>query len=167
MMTSEIHPVSPEPNLAGIPSRLRIRFGLVITVLGLLMFLLGARPSIIGLDSSPEVSFGQIAFTLVGLAIICLGGFFCLMTFWKNGSRTLAADIGSRLVATGYVVVFFAGMADIFGITQATTKTQYFGPWQAVGVQIGEAVIALGFVLLIPYRRMTSKKPGQNPTNSG
>lgn len=123
------------------------------------MFLLGGRPSLIGLDSSPEVGFGQIAIILVGLAILCLGGILCLMAFWKNGSRTIAADIGSRLVSTGYVVVFFAGMADIFGITQSTTKTQYFGPWQAVGVQIGEAVIALGFLLLIPYRRRFSRKP--------
>ena len=128
-----------------------------MTVLGLLLVLLGARPAIFGLDSSPVVGFVQIAVFLVGLAVICMGGYISLMTFWKNGSRTIAADIGPRLVATGYVVVFFTGMADSFGITQNSIKSQYFGPWQAVGLLIGEAVIALGFLLLIPYRRRTSK----------
>jgi hypothetical protein len=43
-------------------------------------------------------------------------------------------------------------MADIFGFgSQKLPNIPYFGPWQAVGVMIGEAVIALGFILLIPY----------------
>jgi hypothetical protein len=35
----------------------------------------------------------------------------------------------------------------------------YFGPWQASGVILGQAIIALGFLLLIPprHRRYTSQ----------
>lgn len=137
---------------------MRVRFGLLLTLFGLLVFLVGARPSLFGLDRSPVVGFVQIAVFLVGLAIVCIGGYTCLMSFWKNGNRTIAADIGSRLVATGYVVAVFSGMADIFGFgTQLTPRVPVFGPWQATGVQIGEVLITIGFLLLIPIHRR--KKP--------
>ncbi|MGZ6346529.1 MAG: hypothetical protein ACXWNC_03020, partial [Anaerolineales bacterium] len=85
-------------------------------------------------------------------AIICLGGYIGLMAFWRNGERTIAAEIGSRLVATGYVVAVFAGMADVFGFgSQVPPKVPLFGPWQATGVQIGECLITIGFLLLIPF----------------
>jgi hypothetical protein len=160
MTTPEQTSVSPDTSPVGLPSRVRIRFGLTLTIFGLFLFLLGVHPGLFGLDRSPVVGFVQISVFLVGMAVICVGGYICLASFWKNGSRTIAADIGSRLVATGYVIVVFAGMADVFGIsTQGTIKTPFFGPWQAVGVQIGEAVIALGFLLLIPYRKLKAKPP--------
>jgi hypothetical protein len=99
------------------------------------------------------VGFVQISVFLVGLAIICIGGYICLMSFWRNGDRTIPAEIGSRLVATGYVVAVFSGMADVFGFgTQKPPMVPVFGPWQATGVQIGEFLITIGFLLLIPIR---------------
>jgi hypothetical protein len=120
----------------------------------LLVFLVGARPSIFGLDRSHVVGFVQISVFLVGMAIICLGGYVSLMAYWRNGDRTIPADIGTRLVTTGYVIAVFSGMADVFGFgTQLRPRVPFFGPWQATGVQVGEAVIAIGFLLLIPFRR--------------
>jgi hypothetical protein len=133
---------------------MRVRFGLLLTLLGLLVFLVGARPALFGLDRSPVVGFVQIAVFLVGLAIVCVGGYTSLMSFWRNGDRTIAADIGPRLVATGYVVAVFSGMADVFGFgTQLPPRVPVFGPWQATGVQIGEVVITIGFLLLIPIHK--------------
>jgi hypothetical protein len=158
--------ISPDTSPEGIPSRLRVRTGLSLSLLGLLVFLIGARPDLFGLDRSPVVGFVQIAVFLVGLAIICIGGYIGLMAFWRNGSRTIAADIGSRLVATGYVVAVFAGMADVFGLgTQAPPAVPVFGPWQATGVQIGEALIAVGFLLLIPFRKHA--KPNETESTPG
>jgi len=129
-----------------------MRLGLLMVILGLLIFLIGARPSLFGLDRSPVVGFVQISVFLVGLAGMCIGGYITVMAFWRNGNRTIAADIGSRLVATGYVVAVFSGMADVFGFgTQLQPRVPFFGPWQATGVQIGELLIAIGFLLLIPY----------------
>ena len=145
--------ISPDTSPQNIPSRWRIRAGLLMTLFGLIIFLLGARPVLFGLDRSPVVGFVQIAVFLVGLAIICLGGYICLMAYWRNGNRTIPADIGTRLVTTGYLIAVFSGMADVFGFgTQMWPKIPFFGPSQAIGVQIGEAVIAIGFVLLIPSR---------------
>jgi hypothetical protein len=139
----------------GIPSRMRVRFGLVLTLIGLLTFLLGARPELFGLDRSPVVGFVQIAVFLVGLAIICIGGYISLMYYWRDLERSIPADIGLRLVATGYVVAVFSGMADVFGLgSHGPPLIPVFGPLQAAGVQIGELLITIGFLLLIPiYRR--------------
>ena len=153
MMSPET--ISPSPELLSdkIPSRVRVRTGLFLVLLGLLVFLIGARPAIFGLDRSAVVGFVQIAVFLVGLAIICIGGYITLIAFWKNGQRTIPAEIGSRLVVTGYVVAVFSGMADVFGLgSEGFPKVPFFGLWQAMGVQLGEVLIAVGFLLLMPHR---------------
>ena len=139
---------------------LRVRVGLTVVILGLLIFILGADPALFNLDRSPIVGFVQIAVFLVGLAMICLGGYMVLNMLWNGKEKTIAADIGFRLVSTGYVVAVTSGMADVFGFgNQPFPAIPYFGPWQATGVMIGELLIAIGFFLLIPSRRQkTSPK---------
>ncbi len=132
----------------------RLRIGLAITILGLLVYVLGADPGLFGLDRSPVVGFVQIAVFLVGLAIICLGGYIALNALWNGSEKSIAADIGLRLVSTGYVIAVASGMADIFGFgNHPFPKIPYFGVWQAAGVILGEAMIALGFLLIIPFQR--------------
>jgi hypothetical protein len=146
-------PANNEPGSNGMPSRVRIRIGLVLAFSGFLVFLVGARPALFGLDRSPVVGFVQIEVFLVGLIIICLGGYISLMALWKNGNRTIPADIGTRLLTTGLVVAVFSGMADVFGFgTQLRPRVPLFGPWQATGVHVGEVLIAIGFLFLIPLR---------------
>lgn len=148
-----------EPIRVENPSRLRVRFSLLVSFVGLFVFLVGAKPNWLGWDRSPVVGFVQIAVFLVGLAIICLGGYIGLLSLWGGTQRTIAADIGLRLVSTGYVVAVFAGMADVFGMgTQPLPQVPYFGPLQASGVLIGQGVIALGFLMLIPYHRIIKIK---------
>jgi len=131
----------------------RINVGLAVSFLGLLIFVIGAKPVWFGWDRSPVVGFVQIAVFLFGLALICLGGYISLHALWWGNERTIMSDIGSRLVGTGYVVTVFAGLADIFGMgSQSFPNVPYFGPWQASGVLIGQCIIAIGFLLLIPYR---------------
>jgi hypothetical protein len=134
-------------------SRPRIRAGLFITLAGFFIFIVGAKPDWLGWDRSPVVGFVQIAVFLVGLAIICMGGYIGLLALWGSSQRSIAADIGLRLVSTGYVISVFAGMADVFGMgTHPLPNVPYFGPVQATGVVLGEIVIAAGFLLLIPYK---------------
>ncbi len=132
---------------------LRVRLGLILTLVGFVIFLLGADPGLFRLDRSPVTGFVQIAVFLIGLAIICLGGYICLNGLWNGDPKTIAADIGLRLVTTGYVIAVFSGMADVFGFgSQPLPQIPYFGIRQATGVMIGEAVIAVGFLLLVPPR---------------
>ena len=140
-----------ENSSISIPS---LRFGLFTTLFGFLMFSMGAKPEWFGLDRSPVVGFVQIAVFLIGLGIISLGGYIGLTALWGDDERSIAADIGLRLVATGYVLTVFTGMADVFGMgTQPLPEVPFFGPLQATGMEIGQAVIALGFLMTIRYRK--------------
>jgi len=136
----------------------RVYFSTLITLLGLLIFIIGAKPDWFGWDRSPVVGFVQIAVFLVGLAFICLGGYVGLLTLWWGRERTITGDIGTRLVGTGYVIAVFAGLADIFGMgSQSFPNIPYFGPWQATGVLVGQGIIIIGFLLFIPYRPIKPK----------
>jgi hypothetical protein len=142
----------PNPNLL---AKDRIRFGVGLTIFGFIIFIIGAKPEWLGLDRSPVVGFVQIVVFLIGLAIICLGGYVGLAALWGNEEKSIIADIGLRLVATGYVISVFTGMADIFGMSvQANPEVPFFGPWQAGGVALGMAVVALGLLMLVPYHRL-------------
>jgi hypothetical protein len=130
----------------------RVRVGLVITLFGLLVYIFGVDTALFGMDSSPVMGFIQIMVFLVGLAMICLGGFIVLNSLWNSKEKTIPADIGYRLVSTGYVIAVFTGMADVFGIgSQTYPKIPHFGIWQTVGVIVGVMTIAIGFILMIPY----------------
>jgi hypothetical protein len=145
-----------EENTAVFPGRLysrrRVRFGLITTLIGFAFFLIGTKPALFLLDRSEVIGFVQIAVFLVGLALICLGGYISLMGLWKNRRLSLAADFGTRFVATGYVIAVFAGMADVFGFgSHPLPGVPFFGELQTFGVLVGEAIIAIGFLMLIPY----------------
>ncbi len=130
----------------------RIRISLITILAGFLFFAIGTKPDLFGWDRSPVVGFVQIAMFLVGLAVMCLGGYVGILTLWWGYERTIISEIGTRMAATGFVIAVFAGLADIFGMgSQSFPQTPYFGPWQATGVLIGQGVIALGFLLFIPY----------------
>lgn len=130
----------------------RIRFSLISVLFGFFVFTVGAKPNWFGWDRSPVVGFIQIAVFLIGLALICIGGYVGLIALWGKDPRSIIADIGMRLVGTGYVVSVFTGMADIFGMgSQPLPMVPYFGPWQSGGVLIGQIVTAIGFLMMIPY----------------
>jgi hypothetical protein len=134
--------------------RQRVRLGLSTTLLGFVILLIGARPSLFGLDRSPVIGFVQIAVLLIGLAVMCIGGYLSLAALWYRQASSIPADIGLRLVTTGFVISVFSGMADIFGFgSHPLPGIPYFGPLQAAGVVIGETIIAIGFLLLIPYQQ--------------
>jgi hypothetical protein len=152
----------------------RIRIGLFLTLVGFLIFLIGARPDVFNLDISPVIGFVQIAVFVVGLAFIAIGGFISLMALWKDQQISIAADIGQRLVATGYVVAGFAGMADVFGFgSHIFPIVPSFGVWQQFGVELGEVLMAVGFLMMIPFgptylkeEFLSDKDAGNKPTAS-
>jgi hypothetical protein len=132
----------------------KVRLGLIILILGFLVFVLGVDPGIFNLDRSPIMGFVQIAVFLVGLAIMCAGGYICLNALWNRTEKSIVADIGFRLVSTGYVIAVVSGMADVFGLgSHPFPNVPYFGNLQAMGVMVGEVIIVLGFLLMIPYKR--------------
>ncbi len=159
-LPAESRSATLEPNSRPQRSRpRRMQIGLTVVLVGFIVFMLGAKPGFFGLDRSPVIGFVQIAVFLIGLAIMCIGGYINLMTLWRNTPPSIAADIGLRLVATGYVLAVFAGMADIFGFgSHPLPEVPFFGPLQATGVMLGEVMIGIGFILLLPWQRLLKKK---------
>jgi len=133
--------------------KFRANIGLGLTISGFLIFIMGADPRIVNLDRSLYVGFLQILTFSLGLAMICLGGFISFKVCQRQGStQSLAQDIGVRLVATGYLIAMVSAMADVFGFgTQAWPAVPFFGPTQASGVVAGEMIIAVGFLLYMPF----------------
>ena len=149
-----------------IKPRVRIFIGMLVVILGLLVFILGIAPGVFGLDRSQVTGFVQISVFLVGLAMICLGGYAALNALWDGRDKTISADIGYRLIATGYVFAVVSGMADVFGFgSQPSPFVPYFGAYQASGVIFGQIMIIGGFLLMIP--RSIEKKPSDDePSNT-
>jgi len=141
--------------------RPRILLGLGVVFFGVFVFALGAKPQIFGLDRSAVIGFVQIAVFISGLGIICIGGTLSLAGLWNGSPKSIASDIGQRLVSTGFVISVACGMADIFGFgTEIAPQIPTFGIWQTIGVLVGEIVIGIGFLLLIPYQRTIPGPPG-------
>lgn len=139
---------------------LKRRLGIFICVTGMLVFLLGAAPGWFGLDRSPVVGFVQIAVFIVGLGLLSLGGYFAVDALWRDTPKNIAAEIGTRLVGTGYVIALTSGLADVFGLgTRPLPSVPFFGYWQGAGVLIGEIVIIVGFILFSPYWAQRTNPP--------
>ena len=150
-----------EKNTKPTNGKFRIRLGMATMAVGLLIFLIGAMPDLFGLDRSPVIGFVQIAVFLFGLAIICLGAYISINGLWNNHPKTILADIGLRLVATGFLIAVISGMADVFGFgTQLSPQIPYYGPRQAAGVLFGEIIIIIGFVCQIPFIFGSETSPG-------
>jgi hypothetical protein len=143
----------------------RIQLGLILAVGGFLILMVGTRPDLFLLDRSPVLGFVQVAVMLVGLAVISVGGYICLGGLWKGHAPSIAAELGARIISTGYIITLFAGLADIFGLGSHPYPEfiPYFGVWQARGVQIGEGLIAIGLLLMLPYSRYAIFHSRQNP----
>jgi hypothetical protein len=134
--------------------KLRIRLCIYAILGGFLIVLLGAKPEIFGLDRSPVVGFVQITVMLIGIGIICLSGYYITHALWRGITPTITADIGERLISTGFVIALFSGMADVLGVgSQSLPNVPFFGVWQARGMEIGLGVIAIGFIMTFPYQK--------------
>ncbi len=103
------------------------------------------------LQKSPMAGPLEIIIILIVLAMVGAGGSFGFYTMWKGQPKSFLYDLGLRLVITGYLMAFISAMADYFGIG-AHHKLPYFGPLQAAGVYMGEAVIVAGFLMMFPYK---------------
>ena len=149
--------------------KFRIRLGMITMAVGLLIFLIGAMPDMFGLDRSPVIGFVQIAVFLFGIGIICIGGYIIMNSLWNNHPKTILADIGLRLVATGLLIAVISGMADVFGFgTQTFPQIPFYGPRQSAGVLFGEIMIIIGFVCQIPFNfgSDAAKEKEQDPDSS-
>lgn len=128
--------------------------GIIVSATGLAVIIIGLKPEWFLGTGSLGFGFAQMITFLAGLALLSGGGFMSLKTVWRQNERSIVADFGSRLIATGYVIALFAGLSDYMGInvTGSAEKIIYFGPWEEIGLEIALIVIIIGLLMMIPYR---------------
>jgi hypothetical protein len=123
---------------------------MTIVLLGLFIFIIGIQPDILGLNRSQTVGFVQIGVWLVGLAILLLAAYATVHVVRNGKSTSLRADIGLRLLATGYVIAAVASLADFIGVGAQRMPFIAFGPVQVIGLVIGVLVSLLGVIFYWP-----------------
>lgn len=141
---------------------------MTLALVGLFVFLIGLEPDFIGLDRSPVVGFVQIGVWLLGLALLLLGGSLAVRVIRNGKSTSLRADIGLRLIATGYVVAASASLADFISIGAHQMPFIHFGPVQTIGLVVGIVTSLLGVVLYWPFGlfRGSNQDADQKSNNS-
>jgi hypothetical protein len=127
---------------------------MIVVLIGLGIFTIGVNPDLMGLDRSPVIGFVQVGVWLTGLGILVLGAYAAVRVVRNSRPNSLRADIGLRLIATGYVVAAAASLADFIGIGSHHLPWIYFGPIQVMGLAMGGLTSLVGIVLYWPRKTM-------------
>src|SRR5262245_19496243 len=131
------------------PSSRLARLAVAIIVIGFFLFLIGIFPDVIRLGLTPGIGVAQIAIFLFGLTLMTLGAYiYAYATRHRAQTRRLREDIGVRLMATGVVIAYATGFADVLGIgSHYGADRPLFGLFQAAGVALGVFVIVVGIIM--------------------
>ena len=131
------------------------RLWMTVMLLGLLIFMVGVQPDLIGMNRSVTVGFVQIGVWLTGLAILLLAAYATVRVVRNGKPTSLRADIGIRLIATGYVVAAVGSLADFIGVGAHRMPVVHFGPFQVIGLILGVMLSMLGVILYMPWNKST------------
>jgi hypothetical protein len=138
--------IPERPNLN--TSRLA-RFGVATVVFGFFVFLIGVYPDLIQLGLTPGIGLLQIGTFLFGITVMTLGAYiYAYATRHRALPRSLREDVGLRLMASGLVIAYTTGFADVLGIgSNFGSERPLLGLFQATGVALGVFVIVVGLFL--------------------
>jgi len=130
--------------------RIRNIFLLTTGILG--VFFAGApvTAGLFGLDITPGFGMIQMIQLLAGISLLTMAGFIYLNHLREDEPRSLQADIGVRLGATGLIFAFVSGLSDLMGIGTHTVPDfarPFVGPFQLAGLGVGVALIIAGMIL--------------------
>jgi hypothetical protein len=124
---------------------------MTLVLFGFVVFIIGVEPDLIGMDRSPVVGFVQLYTWLSGLAILLASAYMTVRVVRNGRPLSLRAEVGVRLIATGYVVAVAASFADFLGIGSHTLRGGlYFGEVQVLGLVIGLLTSLVGVILYWP-----------------
>jgi len=129
---------------------------IILFVLGLLLCGLALGAEVLGLDLTPGFGMVQMLQMLVGLTFLTLAGYLRIHSMRPaNTPRSLQADIGIRLGATGLVFAYTLGWADLIGIGThigPDFERPFVGPLQLGGLIVGIVMITVGIILYYTSR---------------
>lgn len=124
---------------------------LLLFLIGNVLVILSLAAEILGLDLTPGFGIVQMLQLLIGLSLLTLAGFLHMYSLRSPDTpRSLQADIGIRLAATGLVFTYVAGLADLMGIgthVDPAFERPFVGPLQLGGLIVGIISITGGMIL--------------------
>jgi len=151
------------PALTRLQARLA-RLWMTVMLIGLLIFMVGIQPDLIGMNRSVTVGFVQIGAWLTGLAILLLAAYSTVRVVRNGKTNSLRADIGVRLIATGYVVAAVGSLADFIGVGAHRMPVIYFGHIQMIGLVTGVLLSMLGVILYMPWtKKLKTEESAPDP----
>lgn len=139
-----------------------------LIIVGLLFIFIPIIATLSNLDITPGFGIIQMIPFLIGLTSTTIGGYLFIAMIRNDQPRSLQADIGIRLGATGLVLAYTAGLADLLGIGTHVTTNEVLvavetapirpvaGYLQQVGM-IGAASIIL-FGMILYYSSKSNEK---------
>lgn len=132
-----------------------------LLIVGLILSVLSLAADYLGLDLTPGFGVVQMFQLLVGITCITMAIFLYISKLRRNAPRSLQADIGIRLAATGLVFAYVSGLADLISIgthVAPAFERPHVGPLQLGGLILSVAVIMAGTLLYYTSRgtRQTS-----------
>jgi hypothetical protein len=148
----------PKPQLSRFQA-FWVRIWMSSVLIGLFLFVIGINPNIISMDRSPVVGFVQVGVWLFGLAMVLIGAYAALHILRNKRPLSLRAEIGERLIATGYVIAAAASLADFIGIGSHRIPELIFGPIQIIGLVVGILTAFIGIGLYWPRRHPKPEQP--------
>ena len=137
------------------------RYWMTLVFIGFMIFVIGIEPDLIGMNRSATVGFVQVEVWLVGLAILLVSAYASVRVIRNSRPMSLRADIGVRLIATGYVVAAAASLADFIGLGAQELPYVTFGPIQVIGLATGVTICLIGLLLYWP------REPKEKTTTKG
>lgn len=123
--------------------------------LGLILSALSLAADYLGLDLTPGFGMVQMFQLLVGITCLTAAIFLYISDLRKAAPRSLQADIGIRLAATGLVFAYVSGLADLIRIgthIAPSFERPYVGPLQVGGLILSTAIIIIGILLYYTSR---------------
>lgn len=132
---------------------------MTLVLVGLFLFIIGVNPGLIRMDRSPTVGFVQMGTWTTGLGLVLLGAFSTVRVVRNGRPTSLRANVGIRLIATGYVISGVGTFADLLGIGSHHLPHLIFGPLQVAGLAGGVLVSLLGVVLYWPRAAKLEAEP--------
>lgn len=129
---------------------------IILFIIGILLSVVSLGAEILDLNFTPGFGIVQMVQLLIGLTCLTLAGFMHLQSLRSpNSTRSLQADIGIRLAATGLVFAFISGLSDLVGIgthVEPDFERPFVGPLQLGGIIVGVLSITAGLLLYYTSR---------------
>lgn len=137
-------------------ARLRRIILIILVALGILLTIGAIAADTLGFGPTP--GFGVLQMFMLLLALTALTAAFYLYVSGirpADTPRSLQADIGWRLSATGLVLAYAAGLADLLNIgthVEPEFPRPFVGPLQLTGLALGIAITVIGMFLYYTSR---------------